>query len=484
MAVILSINGNLDPELSNLGHEVISISIKKNGLYSALELFSQCTKPPSVFIQREDLAHKIIFYDVHDLPCRSVFWSIDTHLNYAWQMHYGALFDVFLTPHKNFIERLNKDWLHPNMHRLAQNGYDRPFIPHAQREHKLNFVGRLLGTRLQRERIVKFLSEKYNLETISNIFFTPMMELYDNTCIIPNESIANEVNFRLLEGASCGACVISPFVGPDQDLLLEPNKEVLIYHSMDELQNHIDHCLADPKFSEQIGYCAWQRVQQEHTKQHRAAQLLTAIEGHEPTRQNNGDLIQLTLMIMEVYNCWPITTRKTVQYNFNSKALELIIKIFMLATSMDIKKIDLSQVTNILNEANLCILNSDLKLEHRKMLAIACGGLALELGDTAQSFFYFSFHEKLCQAPTPPKFQKSQVQMAMAWLHALKREQKQCLIGIPYRSGCYLTAIDFSTLSKIIDPYDLSWAEGLATLDHAIHSFPMHERENIKRMLD
>ncbi len=485
MAIILSVNGNIDLELQELGNEVISISLKKTGIYSALELLSQCSKQPDFFIQREDLAHKIIFHDIHKLPCRSAFWSIDTHLNYVWQMHYGALFDVFLTPHKSFIERLNKEWLHPNMHRLAQNGHARPFIPHSKRQHKINFVGRLEGTRPQRERIAEFLLKNYDVKIISNIYFTPMMDLYANTCIIPNESIANEVNFRILEGASCGSCVISPNVGQDQDILFEPGKEILIYNNMDELQGHIEHCLADPSFCEQIGFAAWQRVQQEHSKQHRAIQLLKAIDGDEQTRQKDYDLIQLTLFFLDIYDCWPIKVDTSFKnYVFNSKAIEIFIKLLSIDMQADLNVNQQDQATNILHEADICILNPDIKLEHKKMLSIACGGFALELNDTARSFFYFRIHEKLCQELGPTTLPQSTIPMALNWLHALKREQKQCIIGPAFVRGCYLTAIDFSTFCRITDPYDLSWAEGLALLDHALHSFPMQEKEDIKRMLD
>ncbi len=485
MAVILSINGNLDKELQSLGHEVISINMDKAGVYSAMALFAKCTKTPEYVIQREHLAAKIIFSDIHLLPCRTAFWSIDTHLNYSWQMYYSALFDVFLTPHKSFIARLGPDWQHPNTHRLAQNGITQPFIPHANREHNITFVGRLIGTRPQRERISEFLLEQYNVNIITDIKYTPMLKLYTNTRIIPNEAIANEVNFRLLEGASCGACVISPYIGKDQDILFEPNKEILIYHNMEELKSHIDHCLHDTSFCEKIGYAAWQRVQNEHSEQHRAKQLFEAIKGDELIRQNDNDFFQLTMLMLSTYDEWEIANKNAfINDAFHTTANKLLAKLFTLTIDQDLKEIESNIIANILQEVDLCILSKETKDAHKKILAIACGGVALELKDMPRSFFYFRLYEKCCQCPTPSNIPKNYVQMAMLWVQSLKRENKQTIVGYSPKSGCYRTAKDFIELSKNLDPFDMSWIDNLATLDHVLHSYPMQEKEKITKLLD
>ncbi len=485
MAVILSVNGNLDNELRNMGHEVTSVTISKSGLYSALELLNIHNINPDYFIQRESLAYKIVFYDAYKMPCRTAFWSIDTHLNYSWQMYYGFLFDTFLTPHKSFIERLNKNWQHSNMQRLAQNGHTRSFMAHNQREHKINFVGRLQGTRPQRERIATLLLDKYHINIIDNISFGSMLELYDNTCIIPNEAIANEVNFRLLEGASCGACVISPNVGQDQDVLFEANKEILIYNNIEELQSHIDYCLANPQFCEQIGHAAWQRVQNEHSSKHRAKQLFACLQGQSSDRVCDHDLLQLTIIMLDSYNSWPIKVHENfVHKAFQNKELELFAKIFKSISAIENKNSDNEIISQFFHEVDMCLLDPATNVEHKKMLSIACGGLALEMKDVARSFFYFRIHENICNIKTSGKVQINPIQMSVNWVKALKRENKQCIIGAAFKNGCYRTAMDFVNLCKEIDPFDLSWAESLATLDQVVHSFPMQEREDIKRLLN
>ena len=94
-----------------------------------------------------------------------------------------------------------------------------------------------------------------------------MLKLYDNTRILPNESLCAEVNFRLVEDASCGCCLLTPDIGEDQDALLEPGKKCLIYANGLELLEQIDLPAARPEQAEAIGYAAWRRIQAEHLRQ-------------------------------------------------------------------------------------------------------------------------------------------------------------------------------------------------------------------------
>ncbi len=486
MATILCVNNTLDQELRELGHDVISQSIRTTGIYSVVDLIAKCPKIPDYFIQKELLGVRVMFEDVHELDCRTAFWSIDTHLHYAWQMYYAKLFDVFLTPHKSFIERLAGQWQHPNCKRLAENGFERPFVEHKKREHKINFVGRLTGTRPQRLRISNLLSSKYQTNIIDNISKQQMIELYTNTCIVPNESIANEVNFRILEGASCGACVISPNIGEDQDVLFKQGCEVLVYESMEEFESLLNFCIKKPNFCEKIGHNAWKRVQNEHTPILRAKQLLTAIKGQEPQRTTNNakDIFHFTTSIMQIFNNIDKNIfNNQAPYTFELQDLYLILQIFDLQSHSIHPEQLQNEVQDIFYKADKCILDATTDNAIRKTLCIACGGMALELQDLTRSLFYLRLHEKLCNTNPPAVALQTTVELAILWVKTLKREHKQTITGAEYKNGCYRTAIDFVTLCRNFDPFGTAWIHALSTLDHVIHSFPMQEKENLKKLL-
>jgi hypothetical protein len=100
-----------------------------------------------------------------------------------------------------------------------------------------------------------------------------MLNLYADSKGIPNEAISFEVNFRLFEGASCGALVFTPDVGGDQDICFTPGKEILVYHNGLELLEQTAWAEAHPEKAECMGRAAWERVQAEHLPEHRVAAL-------------------------------------------------------------------------------------------------------------------------------------------------------------------------------------------------------------------
>ncbi len=500
MATILSINCNLDASLRQLGHTVYSISIQQGGVYSAQEYVQQCPTMPDIFLQKEHLGQNIFFSDVHTLPCATAHWGIDSHLRYWWQRHYAALFDVFFTPHKAFLQRLSPEWLHPHMYRLAQPAPKRAFIPHAQRKHALNFVGRLSGTRPQRKLLCQVLRQRYGVAHIDGISFAQMMDLYNDTCIIPNESIAQEVNFRLMEGCACGCALISPHVGADQDALFEPNREILVYTSMEELTAHVDRCLHDSSFAEKMGRRAWIRVQKEHLILHRAEAFMQGMEAfmeaasshreqkYMPARRHmphNEQVFAFTMGLMALYDMQKAYEEETLWQKLTpTPSLVLILRIFFTFKKMKQKTLSTQEgkerIYAFLEQANAVLMAGACHTSYKKMLAVAAAGAALYFDDAARGSFYLHLYEKIQFPEKTSSVRKSlmgaenTIDVAMNWVFTLRRDQKQCFGGFDYMQGCCFTALDFVSLCRDISPLDMRWAAAMTSLEHVMTIFP-HE---------
>ena len=80
---------------------------------------------------------------------------------------------------------------------------------------------------------------------------------------------------RLFEAAACGATIISDY-WPGLELFLQPEKEILLPRSADDVVSYINELSGDA--SRAIGRAAQERVLAEHTAAHRAAQLETYVE--------------------------------------------------------------------------------------------------------------------------------------------------------------------------------------------------------------
>ena len=259
------------------GHTCHPISIRQGGIFSLQRLLKrQGTLPknvqPDLILQKESLGTRVIFRDLASFPCPKIFWSIDSHLNLFWQHWYAQLFDLVLSPHPSLWRKLPVSWAHKYTSSFPYPGYARRFTPHSQRPRDAVFVGIIDENRIQRKRFAEFLAAEHGV-CPQRLPFLKMLELYETSRLLPNESIGREFNFRIMEGASCGCCVLTEDIGEDLEANFTVGQEVLTYRQIRELHELICFLKSRPALTEKIGHSAWLRVQKEHLPEHRLQQL-------------------------------------------------------------------------------------------------------------------------------------------------------------------------------------------------------------------
>ena len=263
----------LHEPLRAAGHNILVYSPPETGIIRLPKVLAEHNFTPDLIVQSEHLARRVLIQGLPEAPCPKVFWAIDSHLNLYWHRYYARLFDAVLTPHPSLWAELPPEWRHPRVVPFSKPGYARPFKPHAARTNLISLVGVLNKHRHLRLRLAELLKNYWGIEARQNIPFADMLDLYDDTKIIPNESIAREVNYRLMETASCGAVPLTQDVGPDQDSLFEPGREMLVYRDAAELVAQINSLIANPAKAEAIGRAAWERVQRDHLPASRVTTL-------------------------------------------------------------------------------------------------------------------------------------------------------------------------------------------------------------------
>lgn len=278
--LLIDVSPPIAQALADMGHTVEEIRPPRGIVFlpRILKRLSARAFVPDILVQQESLGPRLYLAGLDEAPCPSLFFAVDSHLNLFWQQWYSLLFDAVLTPHVSLFADLPKECRPSAVSRFAWFGQSRQWRPHERRGRFMSICARRTEHRPLREWFMELLFQR-GLECVEGLKHSDMMLLYDDSRLVPNECIAWESNFRLLEAASAGCCVLSPDVGEDQNALLEPGKEFLVWQNGFELLDRVAWAKMRPTRVEKIGRAAFARVNACHLPAHRARCLLDAARG-------------------------------------------------------------------------------------------------------------------------------------------------------------------------------------------------------------
>lgn len=259
-----------------MGHCVLELDLAPGPVDIVREI-ERSSFDPDILFECERLGPRTLLLGLGRCTFPKLFWSLDTHLNAWWHRYYGQAFDCVFSTQDHWVSRLRRMDL-SRVEWLPWFGSERPFVPWAEREHNLAFVGRVTEHRPVRKRMAEHLADRFGMELFDGVPFDAMMDIYAASCIVPNESIFNEINFRLFEAASCGCVVLNPAIGANVSALFEPDKEIVVYSDIVDLDHQLTSLLRDPEKVHAMGRRAWERVNSEHLAGHRAQTILQMAE--------------------------------------------------------------------------------------------------------------------------------------------------------------------------------------------------------------
>jgi hypothetical protein len=260
--------------LADLGHTVLELR-PPAGIVRIGPLLGDFA--PDLLIQQETLGPRTLIRDLPELGCLKIFWSIDTHLNSFWHQYYARLFDLVCTTQRHWLPWFGRCVPTPVLW-LPWHGVRRGRAAWETRRPGMAFVGRLTAERPVRSWFVDWLRRLGEVRVRQDLGFAAMLDMYDESRLVPNESIFGEVNFRLFEAASCGCAVLNPSI-PGLEDLFEPGEEVAVYRDGAELADWVSRLQGDDLLARSMGLRAWERVRREHLPEHRACALLEAAAG-------------------------------------------------------------------------------------------------------------------------------------------------------------------------------------------------------------
>lgn len=432
-----------------MGHEVLQLDVPElTPVFDLKEALAQRNFKPDLIFQAESLGKRVFLTGLNSFSCPKIFWSVDTHLNLFWHVYYMRLFDGVATPHVSIFNRLRSSC--PPLLRLPRAGYALPWKPHEQRSHCLSFVGRLTEHRPLRTWFSEFLQQNFNADIVQNLSLQEMLKLYLDSRLAPNESIYGEVNFRLMEAASCGCLVFSQNTGEDQDTLFEPGREIQIYENVLELQSLLDFFIKNPAVAERKARLAWERIQREHLGGHRAQAVLDFAETLPSSALKGAQAgVAFWLSLWNLYKA----ERFTIDPNLIEKSFEILPQNSEVASA----RLGFLHYTGRTQEAlrlaakNLAAKRHAAEMEYN--LSGSSLGVLAEEFTIAKQFWY-----RHCKSHNEePKRPESPQQLMLLWAQALKREGVLCNPGLAFDAKRHLpsSALECMYLALDCGPRDL-----------------------------
>ena len=208
-------------------------------------------------------------------PCLTIFYAIDSHIH-SWYPLYGQGFDLCLVSLRDHLPLFAKGRLTSETVRwspaYALNEHRPPSASPAM-EWDLLFVGTVDQQRAP-ERYL-FLTEAKARFPGLHITRGNFVALYPRAKLVLNECTHGELNFRVFEALGCGACLLTPDIGPPLTEMFVDGKELFLYPQRDvpAMLRLARRLLDDDTLRQRAAKAGLAAVDAGHRASHRAAAL-------------------------------------------------------------------------------------------------------------------------------------------------------------------------------------------------------------------
>lgn len=286
-----------------MGHDVLSIGSDHQddlclkttlSLKGLLDFLKNRSFTPDVIFWG-DVCRPPLVVGWERLPAVLIGYSIDQYCN-PWHVPLSAAFDLFFIAQKDYLPMFIRQDIDRDAFWLPLFCDDAKDIdPGIDRDIPVSFVGTLEG-RFNTMRRPFLLEVKKELPLI--IKKGDYRPIFHRSRLILNQSAVGELNFRIFQGAACGACMVTEDVDNGLTELLTPKEEILVYPRGNAAQA-VKVCrlaLSDPERMKRIAQAGREKVLARHTDKIRAGSILAKAEqllssGRHLARRKNHPLI-------------------------------------------------------------------------------------------------------------------------------------------------------------------------------------------------
>ncbi len=291
---------HLERALRAAGHEVhyVGLACAERPGYGETTpidaIVSEMAVPPDLYLWI-DPAGRYFPHGIEKLPCPTACYLIDVHLG-TWREHVARFFDAVFVAQKDYADRFRRAVGHDQVYWLPlAAAADVHRLVELPRIYDVGFVGNVAlahrGT--GRARRLKLLQERFRTNDL-NRSYTPeeVAQVYSQSRIVFNTSIAGDVTMRLFEGAACGALVLTDSIANGLEELFKIGQEVVTYSDDADLMEKVEYYLSHEQERQAIAVAGHCRAVREHSYGHRVQKIVEIMSGLDldsPLRQASAD---------------------------------------------------------------------------------------------------------------------------------------------------------------------------------------------------
>lgn len=219
---------------------------------------------------------------IEDLSIPTACYLIDVHLG-TWRQQVARFFDVVFVAQKDYVPLFRSAVGHDQVYWLplaaAPDVHRQIDLPKA---YDIGFVGNVAVAHRNtaRARRLKLIAERYQCNDFYR-FYPPeeVGQVYSQSRIVFNTSIAGDVTMRVFEGTACGAMVLTDAAANGLGDLFEIGHEIVTYKDDTDLLHKIDYYLSREDERVAIARAGAARALAQHMYHHRCQTIISTVSG-------------------------------------------------------------------------------------------------------------------------------------------------------------------------------------------------------------
>ncbi len=231
-----------------------------------------------------DNSEPLFISEIEDVNILTAWYAIDTHLHSAWHYNCAKLFDFVFVAQKDFVVPIKAGsvknqviWLPLFACRHKDKKLD------LKKQHEVCFIGSV-DSRKNPDRVA-LLNELSNHIPV-HIATGNYVTIFNQSKIVLNQSVKNDVNYRTFEALGCGSFLLTERVSNGQSELFADRMHLALYekNNIAQLVELVRYYLARDDEREKVALKGMQEVLRSHTDEKRAETIVNCIHEQGPAR--------------------------------------------------------------------------------------------------------------------------------------------------------------------------------------------------------